>query len=138
MFLFIFTSLEIPTLLTLVLVNLRYSNEPRCEKTRFLHMRKQRRISASRIIQSFYFLNPQFQASSHLLWLYSPVCVGPGRKPRRSVFSQRGTVTLLKGPGTVARFEACPFQMKVDTRSTLMSYTFLHGDFFPLPLIQEE
>ena len=23
--------------------------------------------------------NPKFQASSHLLWLYSPVCVRPGR-----------------------------------------------------------
>ena len=28
-----------------------------------------------------YFLNPKFQASSHLLLLYSLVCVGPGRKP---------------------------------------------------------
>ena len=26
---------------------------------------------------------------SHLLWPYSPVCVGPRRKPRRPVFSQR-------------------------------------------------
>ena len=34
-----------------------------------------------------YFLNPKFQAFSHLLWLYRPVCVGPGRKPRRPVFS---------------------------------------------------
>ena len=42
-------------------------------------------------VQSLYFLNPKFQASSHLLWLYSPVCVGPGRKPRRPVFSQRGS-----------------------------------------------
>ena len=25
-------------------------------------------------------LNPKFQASSYLLWLYSLVCVGPGRK----------------------------------------------------------
>ena len=33
--------------------------------------------------------------SSHLLWLYSPVCVGPGRKPRRPVFSQRGSIYLL-------------------------------------------
>ena len=30
------------------------------------------------------------EASSHLLWLYRPVCVGPGRKPRRPVFSQPG------------------------------------------------
>ena len=42
-------------------------------------------------IQSLYFLNPKFQASSHLLWLYSPVCVGPGWKPRSLVFSQRGS-----------------------------------------------
>ena len=33
-----------------------------------------------------YFLNPKLQASSHLLWLYTPVCDGPGRKPRRQVF----------------------------------------------------
>ena len=45
------------------------------------------------IVQSLYFLNPKFQASSHLLWLYSLVCVGPGRKPRRLVFSQRGSNT---------------------------------------------
>ena len=33
----------------------------------------------------------KFQASSHLLCLYSPVYVGPGRKPIRPVFSQRGS-----------------------------------------------
>ena len=62
-------------------------------KPAFLHMRKQRRRSASRtaklisafvfatgIVQSLYFLNPNFQASSHLQWIYSLVCVGPGRK----------------------------------------------------------
>ena len=47
-------------------------------------------VFATRIVQSLYLLNPKFQASSHLLWLYSPVCVGPGRKPRGPVFSQRG------------------------------------------------
>ena len=36
-------------------------------------------------------LLPKFQACSHLLWLYSPVCVGPGQKTRKPVFSQRGT-----------------------------------------------
>ena len=29
------------------------------------------------------YLNTKFQASSHLLWLHSPVCLGPGRKPER-------------------------------------------------------
>ena len=32
------------------------------------------------IVQYLYFLNPKFLASSHLLWLYSPVCVGPDWK----------------------------------------------------------
>ena len=48
-------------------------------------------VFATRIVQSLYFLNPKFQASSHLLWSYSLVCVGPCRKPRRPVFSQRGS-----------------------------------------------
>ena len=33
-------------------------------------------IFATQIVQKLYFLNPKFQASSHVLWLYSPVCVG--------------------------------------------------------------
>ena len=48
-------------------------------------------VFAIQIVQSLYYLNTKFQASSHLLWLYSPVCVGPGRKPERPVFSQRGS-----------------------------------------------
>ena len=36
-----------------------------------------------------YFLNPKFQVSSDLLWLLSPVCVGPGRKPRRGFLRTR-------------------------------------------------
>ena len=34
-----------------------------------------------RKVQFLYVLNPKFPASNHLLWLYSPVCVGPGRNP---------------------------------------------------------
>ena len=48
-------------------------------------------VFATQIVCSFYFLNPKFQGSNHLLWLYSPVYVGPGRKPRRPVFSERGS-----------------------------------------------
>ena len=33
-----------------------------------------------------YFINLKFQVSNHLLRLYSLVCVGPGRKPKRQVF----------------------------------------------------
>ena len=46
-------------------------------------------VFATWIVQSICFLYPKFQVSSHLLWLYSPVCVGPGRKPRRPVFCLR-------------------------------------------------
>ena len=37
-------------------------------------------------------LKSEFQASSSFLSLYRPVCVGPGRKPRRPVFSRRGSI----------------------------------------------
>ena len=47
-------------------------------------------VFAIRIVQFLYYLNPKFQASNHFQWLYSPVCVGPGQKPRRPVFSERG------------------------------------------------
>ena len=39
--------------------------------------------------------NSEIQASSHILWLNSPVCVRPGRKPRRPVFSERGSIVNL-------------------------------------------
>ena len=51
-------------------------------------------VFATQIVQSLYFLNTKFQASSHLMPLYSPVSVGPGRKPRRPVFSQRGSYAI--------------------------------------------
>ena len=49
-------------------------------------------VFATWIVQSLYFLNPKFRASSHLLWFPSPACVGPGRKPRRPVFWRRGSI----------------------------------------------
>ena len=54
----------------------------------------QRFFFATRIVQSLYFLNTKFQATSHPLWLYSLVCVGPGRKPGSPVFSQRGSIKV--------------------------------------------
>ena len=48
----------------------------------------QRLVFATGIVQSLYLLYPKFRASSHLVWLNSLVCVGPGRKPRRPAFSQ--------------------------------------------------
>ena len=51
----------------------------------------QRLYFLTQIVQSLFFLNPTFQAASYLLRLHSLVCVGPGRKPRRPVFSERGS-----------------------------------------------
>ena len=48
-------------------------------------------VFATRIVQSLYFLNPKFRASSHLQWLHSLVCVGHCREPRRPVFSEWGS-----------------------------------------------
>ena len=43
-------------------------------------------VFATQIVQSLYCLYTKFQASSHLVWLYSPapICVGPGRKPPKT------------------------------------------------------
>ena len=64
-------------------------------------------VFAKRIVQSFYFLNLKAHASSHLLWVYSPVCVRPGWKPRRPVFSQRGS------------YYQDPLQVEPDLRTVL-------------------
>ena len=52
-------------------------------------------VFATWIVQSLFFLNSKFQASSYLLWLHSLVCVGPGQKPRRPVFSQRSSYNVI-------------------------------------------
>ena len=52
-------------------------------------------VFAIQIVQSLFYLNPKFQDSSHLLWLYSPVCVGPDWKTQRPVFLQRGSYKLF-------------------------------------------
>ena len=76
-------------------MHLKETFEPLHEKTNILHMRKKKTqisfavsaklisafVFATRIVRPFFFLNPKFQASSHFLWLYSLVCVGPDRKP---------------------------------------------------------
>ena len=72
--------------------------EPRPEKTGFCICKNKTAklisafVSVIRIVNSLYYLHPKFQATSDLLWLYRPACVGPGRKPRRPVFSQRGSI----------------------------------------------
>ena len=57
---------------------------------------------ATCIEKCVYFLNRKFQASSYPQRLYCPVSVGPGRKPRRPVFSQRGSFVI--GEAAVVEF----------------------------------
>ena len=81
------------------------------EKTRFLPMRKSKAqisfavtvklisafIFATQIVQFLFFLISKFRTSSHLLCLYSSVCVRPDRKPRRPVFSCQGSYNRYSG-----------------------------------------
>ena len=46
-------------------------------------------VFTTQIVQSVDFINPKCQASSHLLCLHSPVCVGLGRKTQRQVLLGR-------------------------------------------------
>ena len=49
-------------------------------------------VFTTQTVQFLLFLNPKVQASSHLLKLHRPVCVIPGPKPQRPVFSRCGSI----------------------------------------------
>ena len=70
-------------------------------------------VFATRIVQFIFYLNPKFQASSHLVCLYSLVCVGPGRKLLRPVFAQRGSyiITYKGRRNTLASLTVCFIQV---------------------------
>ena len=46
-------------------------------KLMFIQLNDSAFVSITQIVQFLYFLNPKCPASSHLLCLYSLVCVGP-------------------------------------------------------------
>ena len=48
-------------------------------------------VFATWTVQFLFYLNAKSQDSSRPLWLYSPVCVGPGRKSGRPIFPERGS-----------------------------------------------
>ena len=78
---------------------LRLINEPHHEKNRIFAKTKAQiifavTVFATRIVHFLFFLNPKLRVSSHLLKLHRPVCVRPGRKPRRPVFSRRGLIYI--------------------------------------------
>ena len=54
-----------------------------------------------RYIDSTIPLLPKSEILLRALFLYSPVCVGPGRKPRRPVFSQRGSIIVANNSDVI-------------------------------------
>ena len=81
------------------------------------------------IVQCLYFLNQKFHASRHLLWLYSPVCVGPGWKPWRPVFSQRGS--------NIAVFcTKCKLRQRRKTQTDQLQATLLMVSCFPQYIVE--
>ena len=53
-------------------------------------------VFATHIVQSHYLLNPKFQASSYLLWLYSTVCVRPVGNPKDRFSHDTAQIVSLK------------------------------------------
>ena len=49
-------------------------------------------VFTTQIVQYLLFLNQKFQACCHLVSLYISVCVRPGQKPQRQVFSLRSSI----------------------------------------------
>ena len=68
-------------------------------------------LSSRYIVQYLCFLNSKFQTSSHLLWLYSWVCVRPGRKFLRQVLSCHGSYLSLSW---VPKFSDTPLTLFVN------------------------
>ena len=66
-------------------------------------------VFATWMVQFLLYLYPKFQYSSFLLWVYRPVCVGPGRKSQRLVFSRPGLNGLEGKPD----FGFCPSTLRV-------------------------
>ena len=64
-------------------------------------------VFASWIVQYLYFLNTQFQASSHLQWLYSLVCVRPGQNPHCWFYLVAAHVILLNMSKDFIPFSHC-------------------------------
>ena len=85
-------------------------------------------VFATQIVQPLFFLNTKFQASSHLVWSYSLVCVGPGRKPRRPVFSRRGSYYISWV--VINLFEACANNKDADQPKHPMPILFNIFSFY--------
>ena len=95
-------------------------------------------VFATQIVQSLYLLNSKFQASSPVLWLYSPVCLCAGRRPRRPVFLRRGSY-LSSSRNAKVRNKTKRFKKKLPEAIPLFSNHDLplSCEFKYLPLANE-
>ena len=73
------------------------------------------------IVRSLYFLNPKFEASSHILWVYSLVCVGPGRKPERWFSHERGSFVFFQIYNKYLELQYNTKSDEVKKRSSMLS-----------------
>ena len=81
-------------------------------------------VFATWIVQSLYFLITKFQASSILVWSYSLVCVGPGRKPPKTGFLATRLIIKSMVASTAVSVEPGPEVIEVFSCSTLLSMKF--------------
>ena len=98
-------------------------------------------VFATWIVQSLYFLNPKFRASSHLLWFPSPVYVGPGRKPRRPVFWRRGSIKESRSV-CIIYLQQSVLSFPEQSKMTFICVSIVHQDNIsvwyipPCPILQ--
>ena len=73
-------------------------------------------VFVTQIVQSLCFLNPKFQASSHFLWLYSPVSVRAYRNPEEQ-FSHNEAHAIHRS--LISPFVVCC----LDSKMTIVIYS---------------
>ena len=86
-------------------------------------------VFATWTVQSLYFLNPKLQAFSHLLWLYSLVCVRPGSCNMAHMILWRSIKVIIFI--TIPRFPPFYVRCKLGVyicmeRFTILSYNMTH------------
>ena len=87
-------------------------------------------VFATYLVQFLYYLNPKFQASGHLLWLYRPGYVGPGRKPGKPVFSEQGSfeIRLYQKHVSVASVAHSMGSRQISSRRNKGAYLIIFDD----------
>ena len=78
------------------------------------------------IVHFLFFLIPKFQASSHLLWLYSLVCVRPGWKPEDRFSDVTAQLKLSRSDGGKSLWQYCKNPKFSDARKLCCKLPKIH------------